>query len=487
MEDLLEGLANASDDRTRVAVVRELATRKDPAIWIALITALQDPSDQVRISAASALGLSKEPRAAEALWAAIQNSRQSQAVRLSAATALAHLHDPRAVGPLVEALVYARGEASAALIELGPPAVPPLINALRTASIRQNASRALVDIGGPAVGPLIEMLRNDESRSARLAAASTLADMDDPRGNEALTDVLKTRDPEVVLSAYRFLIRRGEAGTEKQLIDLLKTYGKLEMAVDFTTSGNATLKAAAEDWARKKNYPAPVRTSDVPEVYWAGMDPKVKQLGLYHFDGSLTSRTSTVPVESKATSFVSGKWGSALSVDRGGTLKYPVPGNLDFRDGTIEMWISPRLDGTDPIYAKYHHVLLLYYSPTGNQFLVSESMSGGFFAGSIVKGQFKGAGGGSINAWKAGSWHHIAFTYSSRTSRQRFYIDGTLTMEVNGEMPAPDMGASNFTVGCDLYGNWTAFVLDELQISSGERSQDAIRNSARRKDPFPDR
>jgi hypothetical protein len=158
---------------------------------------------------------------------------------------------------------------------------------------------------------------------------------------------------------------------------------------------------------------------------------------------------------------------------------------LSFKDGSIEMSISPRFDGADPVYTKYNHALLLYHSASG-QFLVAESILDGFYAGSVVSHQFSGAGGGSIKTWKPGTWHHIAFTYSSHPVRQRFYVDGTMTSESTTPMPEPDPDANAFTVGCDPYGNYTAFVVDELLISAAEKSPKAIRLDASRQEPFPD-
>ncbi len=345
----------------------------------------------------------------------------------------------------------------------------------------------LITIGSPAVDALAGMLRNDENKYARMAAASTLAEIVDPRATDALNEALKKPGIETVSAAYRFLIRQGQPESEGRLIEALNVYGRTEMVEDFVASGNPALKAAAEDWARRNfSHPA-MRTSDMAEVYWAGEEPGVKRLGLYHFDGSLGGTSGAGPVQSASVAFVPGKWGSALSVNQGGILKYPLAGNLDFREGTIEMWIAPRFDGTNPIYSKYNHALLLYHSPAGDQFLVSESTSYGFYAGSVIHHQYRGAGGGSIKTWKAGAWHHIAFTYSSRAARQRFYVDGTLTMENQGAMPVPEPKAGTFMVGCDPYGNWTGFLVDELQISNGEKTADAIQRSASRKEPFADR
>ena len=41
-------------------------------------------------------------------------------------------------------------------------------------------------------------------------------------------------------------------------------------------------------------------------------------------------------------------------------------------------------------------------------------------------------------------------------------------------------------MGCDLYGNWPGLLIDELQISMGEKSPAAIRSSAVRNQPFED-
>jgi HEAT repeat protein len=483
MEDLLEDMTNGSD-QVKIAAIRELGKSNDPAVPVAIMVALKDESIRVRTAAVSVLAGSKNPKVAEELGSAVRDPAQNKTFRLAVARALAQSHDARAVEPLIQALSYAPGEASASLVELGPAAVPALIEALRHVETTEAASRALISIGEPAVASLINLLQHD--KSARLAAARTLADMDQPSGNDALTTVLSSSDPELTAATYRFLIRQGKPGTEPRLIDVLNVYGRLAMADDFVSSGNAALKAAAEEWARKRNYPLAARTSDLPEVHWAGVDPSMERLALFHFDGSLNSASGTAPIQSTGVSFVAGKWGKGIAIGQGGLLTYPLKGNLDFRDGTIEMWISPKFDGADPVYARHNHPLLLYHAPTADQFLVSEGTFLGFYAGSVIRRNFKGAGGGDMRSWKAGSWHHIAFTYSSRTARQRLYLDGVLTVSNTGLMPQPDPGNGKFTVGCDPYANWTAFVLDEVLILNGEKGPDSIRRDAQRSAPFAD-
>jgi hypothetical protein len=483
-EELLDDLANEEDETIRIAAVRQLGLTRNTKVLENIV--LRDYSERVGIAAAAALGDSKDPSAAEALWTAAHDPKRDRAFHSAAAIALAKLGDARAAGTLVQLLHSSGGPESATLVGLGPLAVAALVEALGDPATRDGASRVLILMGGTAVDGLTAALHSSDISGQRLAAASTLAEIDDPRATDALSEALKAPSLELTLAAYRFLIWSGQAGTEAQLTHALNAHGNLAMAEDFLTSGNPALKSAAEDWLRRHNYSVTNQASDLAKVYWGGVDPAVKRLGLYHFDNSLTSTSGTAPSESNGVTFVPGKWGTAVSVGQGGILAYPLKGNLNFQDGTIEMWISPRFDGIDPIYTKYNHPLLVYSSPQGDQFLVAESVLGGFYAGSVVHHQFNGAGGGSISNWKAGSWHHIAFTYSSQPKRQRFYVDGVLIVENHFDMPGPDAGAGSFTVGCDSYRVWTGFVVDELQISDREKRANAIRNSASRKEPFAD-
>jgi HEAT repeat protein len=360
--------------------------------------------------------------------------------------------------------------------------VEDLIAKLQDADEEAVASVALIGLGAPAIAPLIEILKTAPTHYGRLAAARTLAEFDDPRADAALDDVLKTPDVEMTGAVYRFLLRKGRPATERALIDALKAYGKLAMAEDFVASGNPALKTAAEQWASKSGRLLRGRSSTQEAVRWGGNVSTATRLALFHFDNSLDSSSGVKPSESKGVSFVPGKWGSAAFIGAGGILKYPSTGNLDFSDGTIEMWISPRLDGNDPVYKQRNHPLL-YVSSAGKQFLVSEGTFGGLYGASVRGKEFNGTGAGDISKWKAGEWHYIAFTYSSRPPRLRFYIDGGLISETRSSMPALGLEASGFMIGPFD----SQFAVDELQISKGEKTKSEIGSSAFQQSPFPDR
>lgn len=212
------------------------------------------------------------------------------------------------------------------------------------------------------------------------------------------------------------------------------------------------------------------------------------QLLLLHYDGSLSSTSGVAPVKSAATSFSTGKWGSALAVAAGGNVSYPAARNVSLNEGTIELWFAPTKDGTDPIYFQHDHTLFRYTAANGDQLVLSESSfgAGSFYAGVIVNQTFTGAGGIAVSSLKAGVWHHIAFSYSQKQARFRLYLDGILIAEQHAAFTVPAADGTYFTVDSDPYGNASAFLVDELRISSNEKTPAEIQYDATRSTPFAD-
>jgi uncharacterized protein (TIGR03437 family) len=206
------------------------------------------------------------------------------------------------------------------------------------------------------------------------------------------------------------------------------------------------------------------------------------QLALLHYDTLLTSTSGTAPAQSVGTSFVTGKFGSAVAVAAGGILSYPVAGNLSLGDGTIEMWVSSQFDGTNSVYTQAPQVLFQYY--WGNN---GEVMSLGLGSnGSVIAGAGVGVGygGSSVLVWKAGEWHHLAFTYSSSKNRLRLFVDGAQIGESDNPIHFPTAGPPNFTVASDSFGHASNFSVDELRISGVEMDPAAIAYDASRTGPF---
>lgn len=480
-EELLQDFSSP-DDSVRARALAQLAAGNGPEVEMALTMGLEDDSVLVKRAAIGALRRSDHRNLKDPLWAAAQKHAPGEALRTEIGFALAHQQDPRGIGLLLEGRFAPSPDVTQALLEVGTAGIPQLIQELHRPEIRDAVSTALVNLGSPAVEPLIDVMHNDYDKYTRFAAAAVLGEIADDKATDALMQAFQDSDPQFIAATYRFLIRRGEPNTEKPLINALDMYGSLEMAQDFIRCGNPALKAPAESWiAARFPTSAPL---DPPSAFWGGTDPRIKRLMLIHFDGSLTSVSGIAPVGSRNVSFVPGRWGSAILVQNGGLLEYPLTGNLNFQEGTIEMWVAPMKDGTDPIYRTNNHVLLLYSGMKGDMFFIAQASRGGLFSGTLVQQQFSGVARGNFADWKAGAWHHLAFTYSAASHQQHLYLDGVATgLGGRTAMAVPSLGAHTFTVGSDSTGNGEAFAIDELQTFYGEKAPDSIRVDAHKRQP----
>jgi hypothetical protein len=160
MDVWVPALSRSAGDK--VAIVSVLGTFGEPAVE-PLIKALEDDDEEVRETAARALGQVGDSRAVKPLIKALGDD--GYGVAEAAAEALGEIGDTRAVEPLSEALGddgYGVAEAAAiALGKIGKPAVKPLIKALGDGGrdVRWHAAVALREIGDArAVEPLIKVL-----------------------------------------------------------------------------------------------------------------------------------------------------------------------------------------------------------------------------------------------------------------------------------------------------------------------------------------
>jgi hypothetical protein len=141
---------------------------------------------------------------------------------------------------------------------------------------------------------------------------------------------------------------------------------------------------------------------------------------LLHLDGSTTGASGEPPVTAQNVAYAPGRWGSCLALPTAGRLQFSRTNNFRPDEGTIELWAALRADGTNAVYSAHDHVLFQYRGSTGDFMQIAQSGSGLIlYAGGVVNGQWESAYGslGSMLAWKAGEWHHLAFTYSVAQNR----------------------------------------------------------------------
>jgi HEAT repeat protein len=204
--DIQIDLLNDPDWVVRREAVITLGEMGDERCVEPLARALRDGDWQVREVAIEALGQVGSP-AVETLIKLLRDWD----VRKYAILALGKIRDERVLDPLMHQLRNDefKDDAINALVELGEPAVPRLIAALKDKdeNVRKSAVLALGRIkNSAAIDPLIEML-GDKDWFIRLTAAAALESIGDERGREAIKPLLKDPDMVVKMRVERILAK----------------------------------------------------------------------------------------------------------------------------------------------------------------------------------------------------------------------------------------------------------------------------------------
>lgn len=167
-----------------------------------------------------------------------------------------------------------------------------------------------------------------------------------------------------------------------------------------------------------------------------------------------------------------------------GTLTYPSAGNLDMREGTLEMWISVPFDVQEYLPSgETYQGLLAIARITGEH----GGASLGYCAGAMMQpgaGLFASLSSDivELHSVSAGQftplpdeWHHLAITWSG--NRLRYYVDGELRTQAQTLAPLAQafgaMGAEPLLIG-DRWGQNARMAIDELRVSSVERAPEEL-------------
>lgn len=185
-----------SNNRSRNLAARALGMIGDPRAIQVLTWALSDPDEVVRSVAAWALGEIGDTSVVPSLISAAQDSKHG--VRTRATSSLETLGHPiisdnpalidstlirQRVSELGSRAPFAQEQAYNALVKIGKPAIPALLNALSDyrSWVRQHAVNALSEIGDASVRPaLTEALQHDRDPLVRQAIGTVLSQMEPP-------------------------------------------------------------------------------------------------------------------------------------------------------------------------------------------------------------------------------------------------------------------------------------------------------------------
>jgi len=199
----------------------------------------------------------------EGLIKALGYKSEDYLIPNNAAFALVEIGEP-AVEPLIDALknenIDIRQRAAFALGNIGDKrAVEPLIEALNDELVRSNAATALGKIGDArAVEPLIEAFKDEYEKvqqkvSGAIDVTGAIAEIGEP-AVEPLIATLKNENSQVRNIAVDTLIKIGDTSAIEPLIEVLNKYNDKNIAEDFLNCGNVQLEEAARHWAASKGY-----------------------------------------------------------------------------------------------------------------------------------------------------------------------------------------------------------------------------------------
>lgn len=224
--DPVEQLIRDSKDKdvaVRSGAIRALGSCGDPRALGPLSEALNDTNPDIRWCAAKALEiLGWKPSGVE--------QKVGYFLALGKWDELVEIGSP-AVEPLIEALKSedsdTRRNASKALGELkDPSAVGPLIASLRDARsyVRRNAVKALGVLGDTrSVQPIIKLL-NDPDAGVRVDAVVALGALKDLKAVEPLCEVLSDEDSDVRINAIEVLGEMGDRRAMEPLTNCLRDW-----------------------------------------------------------------------------------------------------------------------------------------------------------------------------------------------------------------------------------------------------------------------
>ncbi|MCX6030049.1 MAG: 6-bladed beta-propeller [Chloroflexi bacterium] len=181
---------------------------------------------------------------------------------------------------------------------------------------------------------------------------------------------------------------------------------------------------------------------------------------LLHLDGTVTGAQGE-PGTAHGASFAASRYGQGVLVDDGDTLTYAAAGNIDATQGAVEFWLRPDWAGDDGS----NHTL--FWWGEGSEFLhlrkdgISNLVFDRFYADGSCGAPHH------VADWRAGEWHHLAFTWQG--TEMRLYEDGQEVARTEcGGIARPT--ASIFYVGSGMGGELAVDALiDELRISDMPR------------------
>ncbi len=156
-----------------------------------------------------------------------------------------------------------------------------------------------------------------------------------------------------------------------------------------------------------------------------------------------------------------GRFNSGIGLDGSGS--YLDPGNLGSQGrGTVEAWVHL----TNP--SSPFRLFAATYDNRNQPIFLGDTSSGSPIIFSVNSGNFYVVNSGVSASELLGCWHHVAGTWGPRGLE--IWIDGRLLSANPSAPPGMPYSISSWRVGCDFGFRCMNGVLDDVRVSTDQRT-----------------
>jgi HEAT repeat protein len=196
---IIQELQVADDPKKKCELLKSLGKHRGDDVSEALVRALKDPDEKVRLYAVGTLQDVGDARAVEPLIEVLMTDTARQPCYY-ATKALAHFKTPRAIAGMVSALEKQKGDLSELAFQLGEVRAQEAVNALcklagssgdEMAYARRHAVMSLGNIGDRRAIPSLRNALNDKDDGVRERAQSALTEFGEAASNGSPSSTVK--------------------------------------------------------------------------------------------------------------------------------------------------------------------------------------------------------------------------------------------------------------------------------------------------------
>ncbi len=204
---------------------------------------------------------------------------------------------------------------------------------------------------------------------------------------------------------------------------------------------------------------------------------------LVHYDGNLLTSNGEAPVAQSNVSFANAQFGQGMK----GKAEYPVANNLDFNEGTIELWLSLDQSLNSSVYGSAptgDPYIFKYVNPsTGEKMMMNIKNIEGMLLFTVHSGNSDPSWSGAVQINT--SYNDILANESMLLSMTYSKADNKASLYLNGFKISQDDYNFNFSPANSnlVIGNNNAIV-DEFRILNKALTADEIMNNYLRGVPF---